>query len=109
MANRNRNRMLSLRFTEQEIDALVDKSDKADMSLTDYIVSLSNTKPIVIIDDLNTLLSEIKRQGINLNQAMRYTHDTFGSHLDPLEDAINNCNEIYTRLIQLLEITEGKV
>ena len=39
--------------------------------MTDFVIRAITSKPIVVIDYASEILSELKRQGNNLNQAVR--------------------------------------
>ncbi len=65
---RRRNITLTIRLTESEKAHIVEMAEKADLSLTDYIVELSKLVPIVVPENVKPLLIELRRIGNNINQ-----------------------------------------
>ena len=54
--NRKRNKTLTVRLTEDEKNAIAEKANQAHMSLTEYIVTLSNIKPIFVAEDVKPVI-----------------------------------------------------
>ena len=44
------------------------------MTQTDFVLALLREKPVIVVEDLQTTLTELKRQGNNLNQMTRMLH-----------------------------------
>lgn len=66
--NRKRNVTLTIRVTEKEKEAILSQTQKAQMSLTDYLVTCALNAKIYVPEDLKPILTELKRIGTNLNQ-----------------------------------------
>ena len=66
--NRRRNITLTVRLTEEEKAHIVNMATKANLSLTDYIVELSQLVPIVVPENVKPHLIELRRIGNNINQ-----------------------------------------
>ena len=66
--NRRRNITLTIRLTEEEKAHIVNMAKKANLSLTDYIVELSHLIPIVVPENVQPNLIELRRIGNNINQ-----------------------------------------
>ena len=66
--NRRRNETLTIRVTRAEKEKLKSKARRAKLSLTDYIVALSDKAVIQPPPDMSPLISELKRIGNNINQ-----------------------------------------
>ena len=49
---RKRNRVVPVRFTEQELSVIDANAKKANMNRTEFLVSSGMNKPIIILDDL---------------------------------------------------------
>ncbi|GHU60062.1 hypothetical protein AGMMS49975_28660 [Clostridia bacterium] len=45
-------------------------------SKTEFLIRCMSDKPLMSIKDIDKILAELKRQGNNLNQAMRYANET---------------------------------
>lgn len=57
-----------IRLTPTEKENLIKKASEAHMTVSHYIVSLSENKRIVLTDDIAKLTVEISRIGNNINQ-----------------------------------------
>ena len=68
---RKRNHVIPIRFSEHELSAIDANAKRANMSRTEFLVSAGMNKPIVILDDLKPMLSELRRIGNNVNQLTR--------------------------------------
>ena len=72
--NRRRNITLTVRLTEEEKAHIVNMATKANLSLTDYIVELSHLIPIVVPENVQPHLIELRRIGNNINQIATRTN-----------------------------------
>ena len=63
-----KNRKLSIRVSEEELQDIKSKAKQAGMNLTDYVVKCCLKKQITVIPDLGDVLKEQKAIGRNLNQ-----------------------------------------
>jgi len=68
---RKRNHVVPIRFSDHELLVIDANAKRANMSRTEYLVSAGMGKPIVILDDLKPMLSELRRIGNNVNQLTR--------------------------------------
>ena len=59
------------------------------------------------MSDLKEICIELKRQGINLNQALRYYHET--GFIEKIKTAIYNCNEIYETAKNIFLESDNKI
>ena len=66
--NRRRNITLPIRLTEEEKAHIVNMAKKANLNLTEYIVELSKLVPIVVPENVQPHLIELRRIGNNINQ-----------------------------------------
>ena len=99
MANRKRKNHVGFRCTDDELAKIEEKMAETGLGQTDLFLRLLDEKNIVIVHDLKPLLLELKRQGANLNQILRYTHND-KRYLPHLDDAVKNCDEIYKKLFE---------
>ena len=63
-----KDRKLSIRISEEDLQALHHKAEKANMSLTEYITKCSLGKQIFVINGLDEVIRQQKAIGRNLNQ-----------------------------------------
>lgn len=98
--NRKRNQTLTIRLTAAEKGAIIQKAEKAGMSLTDYIVASSLLTEIHVAEDTRPLVTELKRIGNNLNQiSMKINAGAFQSY--NFQEVIELQKNIYEELYRI--------
>lgn len=98
--NRKRNQTLTVRLTAAEKGAIIQKAEKAGMSLTDYIVASSLLTEIHVAEDMRPLVTELKRIGNNLNQiSMKINAGAFTSY--NFQEVIEMQRSIYEELVRI--------
>ncbi len=98
--NRKRNKTLTVRLTEDEKNAIAEKAKQAHMSLAEYIVTLSNIKPIFIAEDVKPVIGELKRIGNNINQiTAKINAGIFNSY--NFQDVIDELYKIYREVYEI--------
>ena len=95
--NRARPYAYSFRVSEEEKKLIDDKVKASGLNRTDYLIRALSDKPIVSITSGNEILAELKRQGNNLNQAVKnnYFRDVTEQELLAVVD---DCKRLYRRL-----------
>ena len=63
-----KDKQLSIRISEQDLETIRRKAAQAHMSQSDYVISCCLGKKIIILDGLNEVLRQQKAIGNNLNQ-----------------------------------------
>ena len=66
--------------------------------MTEFVIRAITDKPITVVENVGEILTELKRQGNNLNQAARnlyYDNDTRAE----LNSCVSKLKEIYKSLI----------
>ena len=104
---RQRDNQIIIRFSDEELAELNKSILQSGLSKTDFFLQLMRKKNIIIVSDLKDICIELKRQGINLNQALRYYHET--GFTEKIKTAIYNCNELYKSAMNLFLSTENKI
>ena len=64
----------NLRILDSDFDVIKAKAEKANMSITDYIIVSAKQQQIIILDDLRPLCHELRKIGTNLNQLTMLAH-----------------------------------
>lgn len=65
--------------------------------MTDFIIRSITDKPIIAVGNSGELLAELKRQGNNLNQAVKNNY--FGDITEQeLLAAVDDCKSVYRKL-----------
>ena len=96
--------IITARMTPTDKDRIKRLAKKADMTVTDYIVTCALGKKIVRVDGLDDILTELKAQGRNLNQLT--TLANMGRLQILRVDELIDC---YTELCQKLMQLSGEV
>ncbi len=95
--NRARPYAYSFRVTEEEKRLLVEKVTASGLNRTDYLIRVLSNKPIVSIDSGNEIIADLKRQGNNLNQAVKNNY--FGDLTEQeLLAVVDECKTVYLKL-----------
>ncbi|MFT8890075.1 MAG: plasmid mobilization relaxosome protein MobC [Ethanoligenens sp.] len=63
-----KNRMFTMRMSENDYAFIKHRADKAQMDMTGYLTASALDKKIVVVDGLDKVLFELKAIGRNLNQ-----------------------------------------
>ena len=63
-----KNRKLSVRISDANLQQVHNKAEKVNMTLTDYVTACCLGKEIVVIDGLDEVIRQQKGMGRNLNQ-----------------------------------------
>lgn len=63
-----KDKIITIRVSEKEKKKLIEKSEIAKLSLSEYLIEQGLDKDIVIVDGLNEVVSELRRIGNNINQ-----------------------------------------
>ena len=100
--NRRRSETLTVRLTKAEKAALIAKSKKAKMTLTEYVLAVSRDTKIVLPPDTAPIILELKRIGNNLNQIAARVNSGM-AYVPDLTDVMENQNKIYGLLLNLTE------
>ena len=94
---RKGNKTLTIRLTEKEHDAIMEKVAKAGMNVTEYLLTSALNTEIHIAEDTKPLVSELKRIGNNLNQiTTKINAGVFTSY--NFQEVINLQREIYAEV-----------
>lgn len=66
-----KDKVIGIRVTKQEKERLIKKSQKAEMSLSEYIIEQALERDIVVVEDVKNLVYELRKIGNNINQLTR--------------------------------------
>ena len=98
---RNRPITYSFRVSERERRIINEKVKTSGLSRTDFLIRALTDKPVVVIDGGNEMLAELKRQGNNLNQAVRNCY-FYPDEKDKVLSAAAECKRAYRMLLSVL-------
>ena len=102
IAKRTRPFAYTFRVSEQEKNLIDDKLAKSGLTMRDFILRSITDKPIIVIERGGEILAELKRQGNNLNQAVRSSY--FGADT---EREIKNCIAYLKELYRKISFAAG--
>ena len=98
--NRKRNKTITIRVTEKEWMAIMEKCLLAGMNLTDYLITAALHTDIHVPEDTKPLLTELKRIGNNLNQiTVKINAGAFRSY--NFQEMISELHSIYEQLSRI--------
>jgi len=63
-----KDRKMSIRISESDLQKIHHKADKANLSLTEYVTKVCLGKQIFVVDGLDEIIRQQKAIGRNLNQ-----------------------------------------
>ena len=102
IGNRTRQFAYNFRASEQEKN-LIDKAiARSGLTMTAFVIRAITEKPITVIENGNEILAELKRQGNNLNQAVRGIYNGLAT-----EEEIRNCIAELKKLYAKISIAIG--
>lgn len=104
MANRKRDRAITIRMTDKEYRAFMSAFKKSGAkSQTDFLLRLMEASPIIVIEDLAPALVELRRQGNNLNQIARSLHEGYYFMRQDVLKVLDSCQSAYLALLEMKE------
>ena len=100
---RTRSHQVSFRLSDKEYALLQEKLAASQLSLTKFFIETISKGKIIVINDFVPLLSELKRQGVNLNQLARRTNQFSAVSEHEILVTLKQCQNTYRRLYELSE------
>lgn len=101
--NRTRSKQIVIRMTEKELEAVKDKVKKSGMKQQEYLIKAITEKAIINTDGLKSLVPEIKRIGVNLNQMAKASNQGNQVNHEEIEKIREELNEVWQLLRQLAQ------
>ena len=99
---RNRPITYSFRVSEQERKIIDGKVKSSGLNRTEFLIRALTNKLVTVIGQGGELLTELKRQGNNLNQALRNSYLKPGEKQEILS-AVTECKRAYRGLLSAIE------
>lgn len=93
-----KNKLVALRFRENEYNLIKSKADKANMSFTEFVTRSALNRQITVVDGLPEIIKEVKAIGRNLNQLT--TLCNMGKIICP---ELSELKELYSKSIVMLD------
>ena len=102
-----KDKQLSIRISEQDLETIRRKAAQAHMSQSDYVISCCLGKKIIILDGLREVLRQQKAIGNNLNQ-LTVLANMGKVQFANLDSAVQEFAKINTALRELQEGGAGR-
>ena len=100
---RTRSHQVSFRLNDIEYALLQKKLAASGKSLTEFFVETISKGKVIVINGFVPLLSELKRQGVNLNQLARRANQFSPLTEREIMTTLQQCQNTYRRLFELSE------
>ena len=94
---------MSFRLNDKEYALLQRKLAASGKSLTKFFIETISKGKVIVINDFVPLLSELKRQGVNLNQLVRRVNQFSPVSEQEILVTLQQCQNTYRRLYELSE------
>ena len=98
---RTRSHKVSFRLNDKEYALLQGKLAASGLSLTEFFIETISKGKVIVISDFVSLLSELKRQGVNLNQLTRRINQFSPTTEQEIMNTLQQCQNTYRRLFEL--------
>lgn len=93
---------LAIRLTPSEKEEIIKKAEQARMTISGYILSLSENKKIMVAENIPQLLLEITRIGTNINQIAHIGNSQRFVYREQLEEVIRLMNDVKSDMQKIL-------
>ena len=100
---RTRSHQVSFRLSDKEYALLQEKLVASGKSLTEFFIETISKGKVIVVNDFVPLLSELKRQGVNLNQLARRANQFSPVSEYEIINTLQQCQNTYRRLYELSE------
>ena len=100
---RSRSNQVSFRLSDKEYALLQEKLVASRLSLTKFFIEIISKGKVIVINDFVPLLSELKRQGVNLNQLARRANQFSPMTEQEIITTLQQCQNTYRQIYELSE------
>ncbi|MFI3325214.1 MAG: plasmid mobilization relaxosome protein MobC [Clostridia bacterium] len=98
-----KNKNFAFRINENDLNKIKSKAKKAHLTTTEYLTRQALDKPIVVIDGLSQLTTELKAIGRNLNQLTTLANMGKISSIN-LENMILELSLVHSKINNISEV-----
>ena len=92
-----KDKIVTIRVSEKEKKKLIEKSEVAKLSLSEYLIKQGLDKEIVIVDGLNEVVTELRRIWNNINQ-LKYLANSGRIYTVDLSEVKQELGKIWSEL-----------
>ena len=97
-----KNARLEIRLSPTEKEKILTKAEQAHMTVSGYIIALSENKKITVAENIPQLLLEITRIGTNINQIAHIGNSQRFVYREQLEEVIRLMNDVKSDMQKIL-------
>lgn len=97
IGNRTRQFAYNFRASEQEKNLIDSAIAKSGLTMTAFVIRSITDKPITVIEKGTEILAELKRQGNNLNQAVRGIYNGLAT-AEEIQSCIAELKQLYAKI-----------
>lgn len=97
IGNRTRPFAYTFRATDKERQIIDEQIKQSGLTMTEFVIRAIKDKPITVIENAGEILTELKRQGNNLNQAVRNNYYGIETERE-LKDCIGKLKNLYRKI-----------
>lgn len=97
IVNRTRPVAYTFRATDKERLIIDEKIKQSGLTMTEFIIRAIKDKPIIAVENAGEILTELKRQGNNLNQAVRNNYYGIETERE-LKNCIGELKSLYRKI-----------
>lgn len=95
---------IMIRVTKSEKEKIVLNANAAKMNMSEYLLTLTHRKRIVVIPDFHKLLLEIGRIGVNINQIAKVANSQKYIRKEALEEMQKGLEEINDKMSLIVNL-----
>lgn len=100
---RNKTAQIALRLTPLEKEKLSAQAAQARMSMSEYLLALSEQKKIIIVDGIPELCIQISKIGTNINQIARVVNQNRNCSEKQLKMLQSDVSKLHDKLSAILD------
>lgn len=103
---------MELRLTPEEKDNLIKRAAEARMSMSKYLLALSEQKKIIVVEDLSEFIRQLIKIGTNVNQValVANTYRTVSvKQIETLNENIIAIQQLMRKLLTVIRNTGDEI
>ena len=98
---RSREKQFKFYADDKEYERIKKKIEKSKLSQQEYLLRCALDKKIIVVEELQKIFLELKRQGVNLNQIAKAINS--GEQNQVAENTLKEFQELWQSLRQLIQ------
>ncbi|NOV63577.1 plasmid mobilization protein [Clostridium beijerinckii] len=98
---RTKDKQVKFWANEKELEQIKKKVEQSKLSQQEYLLKCALDKEIIVVEGLQKIFIELKRQGTNLNQIAKIINSGEMHHV--AENALKEYEELWRSLRQLIQ------